>query len=251
MSTKLILLRHGESQWNLENRFTGWTDVDLTVNGKNEAKKAGELLFKENLNIKAVYVSYLKRAIKTSKICLKQLNLTQDKVIYDWRLNERHYGNLQGLNKLEVAKKYGEEQVLLWRRSYDIQPPQLSIDDKRHPKHDILYRDIEENLLPCSESLKDMVKRVMPLWIEQIVVQLKNRNNVLIVAHGNSLRAIVKILKGLSNEEVLSLNIPTAAPYIFELNENLELKSDEYLGNEDEIAKKSELVANQSARKIN
>ena len=229
MSTKLILLRHGESIWNLQNRFTGWTDVDLTENGKNEAKKAGELLFKENLNIKAIYVSYLRRAIKTSKICIKQLNLEQCEVVNDWRLNERHYGNLQGLNKSEVAKRFGKEQVLLWRRSYDIQPPPLSLDDKRHPKHDILYKDIEENLLPCSESLKDTIKRVMPLWLNQILRQLKNRKNVLIVAHGNSLRGIVKILKGLSSEEVLRLNIPTGAPYLFEFSEEFELISDHYL----------------------
>ena len=237
MSTKLILLRHGESIWNLQNRFTGWTDVDLTENGKNEAKKAGELLFKENLNIKAIYVSYLKRAIKTSKICLKQLNLKQCEVINDWRLNERHYGNLQGLNKSEVAKRFGEEQVLLWRRSYDIQPPPLSLDDKRHPKHDILYKDIEENLLPCSESLKDTIKRVMPLWLNEILRQLKNRKNVLIVAHGNSLRGIVKILKDLTSEEVLKLNIPTGAPYLFEFSEEFELISDQYLGSEYKITK--------------
>ena len=231
MSNKLILLRHGESTWNRENRFTGWTDVNLTENGKNEDKKAGELLFKENLNIKTVYVSYLKRAIKTSKICLKQLNLTQHEVFYDWRLNERHYGNLQGLNKSEVAKKYGEEQVLLWRRSYDIQPPPLSGNDMRHPKHDFLYKDIEKNLLPSTESLKDTIKRVMPLWLDQILRDLKSQKNVLIVAHGNSLRGIVKVLKGLSRDEILSLNIPTAAPYLFEFNEKLDLIRDEYLGN--------------------
>lgn len=251
MSVKLILLRHGESIWNLQNRFTGWTDVDLTENGKNEAKKAGELLFKENLNIKTIYVSYLKRAVKTSKICLKQLNLTHSEVLYDWRLNERHYGNLQGLNKLEVAKRFGEEQVLLWRRSYDIQPPPLSLEDTRHPKHDILYKDIDKNLLPCSESLKDTIKRVMPLWLDQILMQLKNHKDVLIVAHGNSLRGIVKILKGLSKEEVLNLNIPTASPYLFEFNEELELIRDEYLGNKDEIARKSKLVASQSTQEIN
>ena len=248
---KLILLRHGESTWNLQNRFTGWTDVDLKENGKNEAKKAGELLFKENLNIKTIYVSYLKRAIKTSKICLKQLNLSKSEVIYDWRLNERHYGNLQGLNKAETVKRYGDEQVLLWRRSYDIQPPPLSHEDKRHPKYDILYKNIEESLLPNSESLKDTIKRVMPLWLNQILVQLKNRKNVLIVAHGNSLRAIVKILKGLTSEEVLKLNIPTGAPYLFEFNEEFDLTGDKYLGDKDEIAKKTELVARQTIQKIN
>ena len=238
MSHKLILLRHGESKWNLENRFTGWTDVDLTENGKHEAKNAGELLLKENLNISNVYVSFLKRAIKTSKICLDQLNFNDREVYYDWRLNERHYGNLQGLNKAETAKKYGEEQVLLWRRSYDVQPPPLSSNDKRHPKHDILYKDIEEDLLPSTESLKDTIKRVMPLWLNQILKQLKKRNT-LIVAHSNSLRAIVKILKDLSSEDVLKLNIPTGAPYLFKFNEEFELISDRYLRNKDEITKKS------------
>ena len=248
---KLVLLRHGESIWNLENRFTGWTDVDLTKNGENEAKKAGELLLRENLNIKTVYVSLLKRAIKTSKICLNRLNLNESEVNYDWRLNERHYGNLQGLNKAETAKIYGDEQVLLWRRSYDIQPPPLSREDKRHPKHDSLYKDIDENLLPDTESLKDTIKRVMPLWLNQILRQLKNHKNVLIVAHGNSLRAIVKILKDLSSEQILMLNIPTGAPYLFEFNEEFDLISDKYLGNKDEVAKKSELVAKQTDQKLN
>ncbi len=247
----LVLLRHGESKWNLQNRFTGWTDVDLTENGKKEAKKAGELIFKENLNIKTVYVSYLKRAVKTSEICLKQINLKDHEVIYDWRLNERHYGNLQGLNKTETAKKYGEEQVHIWRRSYDIQPPPLSNEDKRHPKNDILYKKIDQNLLPSTESLKDTIKRVMPLWLNKILIELKNHKNVLIVAHGNSLRAIVKILKNLSSEEVMCLNIPTGAPYLFNFNEKFELISDYYLGDKAEIAKKLELVANQATKKIN
>ena len=197
---KLVLLRHGESEWNQQNKFTGWTDVDLTENGKNEAKKAGILLQKENLNIKTVYVSYLKRAIKTSKICLNQLKSNKHKVIYDWRLNERHYGDLQGLNKSETAKKFGDEQVLLWRRSYDIPPPKLSNKDKRHPKYDILYKNIKKAHLPSSESLKDTIKRVKPLWISQILPKLKNHENILIVAHGNSLRGIVKMLKRLSKK---------------------------------------------------
>tara|TARA_Y100000816_G_C25989961_1_gene517054 strand:+ start:197 stop:886 length:690 start_codon:yes stop_codon:yes gene_type:complete len=229
MSNKLILLRHGESIWNLENRFTGWTDVDLTEKGENEAKKAGELLVKENLNISYVYVSLLKRAVKTSKICLNQLKMNDCKVIYNWRLNERHYGDLQGLNKAETAEKFGDDQVFLWRRSYDIQPPPLSPEDDRHPKHSILYKDVEENLLPNTESLKDTIKRVMPLWLNQILRQLKNHKNVLIVAHGNSLRGIVKILKDLTCEEVLKLNIPTGAPYLFEFSEEFELISDQYL----------------------
>tara|TARA_B100001113_G_C21105492_1_gene620691 strand:+ start:1100 stop:1852 length:753 start_codon:yes stop_codon:yes gene_type:complete len=246
MLAKLILLRHGESKWNLENRFTGWTDIDLTKNGRHEAKIAGIQLFKENININTVYVSYLKRAINTSKICLKQLNYDYFKVVYDWRLNERHYGDLQGLNKSETAKKFGDEQVLIWRRSYDIPPPELSKKDKRHPIHEILYKDIEQDSLPSSESLKDTIKRVEPLWINQILPKLKNGKNVLIVAHGNSLRGIVKMLKGLSNKEVIGLNIPTGSPYLFEFNKKLELVSDRYLGDKDEIAQKLKLVAKQT-----
>tara|TARA_Y100001958_G_C21194351_1_gene521995 strand:+ start:110 stop:856 length:747 start_codon:yes stop_codon:yes gene_type:complete len=246
---KLILLRHGESIWNHENRFTGWTDVDLTENGKNEAKKAGILLLQENLNINIVYVSYLKRAIKTSKICLDQLKLADCDVVYDWRLNERHYGNLQGLNKSETAKKFGDDQVLTWRRSYDVPPPPLTSDDKRHPKYDILYKDIKKSQLPSSESLKDTIKRVTPLWINQILIQMKNQKNILIVAHGNSLRGIVKMLKGLSKEEVLSLEIPTGAPYLFEFNDELELINDEYIGNKNEITRRAKLVSSQASNK--
>tara|TARA_Y100001958_G_C21226741_1_gene552221 strand:- start:1507 stop:2208 length:702 start_codon:yes stop_codon:yes gene_type:complete len=233
MSNKLILLRHGESKWNAENRFTGWTDVDLTKKGMNEAKEAGILLFNENLNIKTVFVSYLKRAIKTSKICLKQLNNKNIDVHYDWRLNERHYGDLQGLNKLETSKKFGNKQVFLWRRSYDVRPPKLSNKDKRHPKYDVLYKNIKKNQLPSSESLKDTIKRVKPLWIDQILPKLKNDKNILIVAHGNSLRAIVKILKDLSNEDVMNLNIPTGSPYVFSFNEKFDLMNDQYLGSKD------------------
>ena len=249
MSSKLILLRHGESKWNLENRFTGWTDVDLTENGEKEAKKAGIQLLEENLNISAVFVSYLKRAINTCKICLEQLDYDYFKVVYDWRLNERHYGDLQGLNKKETTKKFGDEQVLVWRRSYDTPPPQLSKNDKRHPIHDPLYKEIDRGLLPDSESLKDTLYRVKPLWLSQILPKLKSGGNILIVAHGNSLRAIVKMIKNLSNEDVVNLNIPTGVPYIFDFNENLELISDFYLGNEDEIALKAKLVADQSTNK--
>ena len=246
---KIILLRHGESKWNLENRFTGWTDVDLTENGKNEAKKAGFLLKKENIKIKKVYVSYLRRAINTSKICLKHLVYDNSKIIYDWRLNERHYGELQGLNKTETANKFGEDQVLIWRRSYDIPPPQLSKNDKRHPIHDSLYKNINRNLLPNSESLKDTLERVKPLWLNQILPIVKKGNNVLIVAHGNSLRAIVKMLKNISNDDVLNLNIPTGSPYVFTYNKKFDLISDKYLENEDEIAKRTKLIAEQANNK--
>ena len=249
MTSKLILLRHGESIWNLENRFTGWTDVDLSKNGENEAKKAGALLLKEGLEIKNVYVSYLKRAIKTSKLCLNQLKATKFEVVYDWRLNERHYGNLQGLNKSETAKKYGEKQVLIWRRSYDVPPPPLLKKDKRHPKYDILYKNVKKTLLPNSESLKDTLERVKPLWFEQILPKLKIGENVLIVAHGNSLRAIVKMIKNLSDEEVLELNIPTGAPYLFNFDEKFNVISDIYIGDEDKLAFKARLISNRSSTK--
>ena len=166
---KLVLLRHGESKWNLENRFTGWTDVNLTKKGKQEAEGAGILLLEEQLNISLIYVSYLKRAINTANICLKQLKKTNLEIIYDWRLNERHYGNLQGLNKFETAKKYGDDQVQIWRRSFDIPPPPLSKDDDRHPKYDKLYKHIQRDQLPSAESLKDTLERVKPLWLNQIL----------------------------------------------------------------------------------
>jgi len=234
---KLILLRHGESQWNLENRFTGWTDVSLTKNGEYEAKKAGILLNNNNIQIDLAYISYLKRAVKTHKICQKQLKKTNMKIKYDWRLNERHYGSLQGLNKSQTAKKYGDEQVLIWRRSYDTPPPSLDDDDNRHPKFDILYKDINSEELPSSESLKDTLNRVKPLWDNNIIPQIKNGKNILIVAHGNSLRAIVKILKKITNEDIVNLNIPTGVPYIFEINNNLEVIRDYFLGDQDKILK--------------
>tara|TARA_Y100000590_G_scaffold462361_1_gene626260 strand:+ start:1166 stop:1855 length:690 start_codon:yes stop_codon:yes gene_type:complete len=226
---KLVLLRHGESQWNFENRFTGWTNVTLTKNGEGEAKKAGILLKNNNIEIDLAYISYLKRAIKTHKICQKQLNKSKIESIYDWRLNERHYGALQGLNKTQTAQKYGEDQVLIWRRSYDTAPPSLDCNDKRHPKNDILYKDIDKDKLPVSESLKDTLERVKPLWDNDIIPQIKNGKNILIVAHGNSLRAIVKILKKITNKDIINLNIPTGIPYIFEMDKNISLKKDYFL----------------------
>ena len=245
MKNKLVLLRHGESTWNLENRFTGWTDVDLSKNGENEAKKAGVLLSDNNFDIDLVYVSYLKRAIRTLKICLKQLEMINNEPIYHWRLNERHYGSLQGLNKSDTAKKYGDEQVLLWRRSYDIPPPKMDENDKRHPKHDRLYKEIDNQKLPNSESLKDTLDRVRPLWINQIVPQIKNGKSIMIVAHGNSLRAIVKILKKISDKDIICLNIPTGIPYVFEFKNNFAVKKDYYLGSQDEVLKKIDNVSNQ------
>ncbi len=235
MKNKLILLRHGESVWNLENRFTGWTDVDLTKNGENEAKKAGFLLSDNNIHFDLVYVSYLKRAIKTLKICLKQLKVIDNESVYHWRLNERHYGNLQGLNKSDTAKKYGDDQVLLWRRSYDVPPPKMDSNDKRHPKYDNLYKNVERQKLPDSESLEDTLNRVKPLWLSQIVPELKHGKNIMIVAHGNSLRAIVKILKKISAKDIIGINIPTGIPYIFEFNDNFSVKKDYFLGSQEDI----------------
>ena len=245
MKNKLILLRHGESVWNLENRFTGWVDVDLTENGKNEAKNAGELLSKNSITVDLIYTSYLKRAIKTNKICLKQLEIDNIEVLSHWRLNERHYGNLQGLNKKQTAKKYGEEQVLKWRRSYDTPPPSMNLDDKQHPRHDILYKDIDPIKLPSAESLKNTLERVKPLWINQIIPQFKKGQNIMLVAHGNSLRAIVKILKDISNKDIINLNIPTGFPYIFEFDDNFDVMKDYFLGNQKKILKKIENVSKQ------
>ena len=246
---KLALLRHGESQWNLENRFTGWTNVSLTKNGESEAKKAGILLNDYNIQINLAYVSYLKRAVSTYKICQKQLKNTNIEVLFDWRLNERHYGSLQGLNKAQTAKKYGNQQVLIWRRSYDTRPPSLDKNDKRHPKYDNLYKNIDHKELPTSESLKDTLERVKPLWVNNILPQIKNGKNILIVAHGNSLRAIVKILKKITNKDIISLNIPTGVPYIFEMNENLDVKKDYFLGDQNKILKQINDVSEQGKSK--
>ena len=243
--TKLILLRHGQSQWNLENRFTGWTDVDLTKNGENEAKKAGNLINSIRLNIDKIYSSFLKRAINTAKICLEQLKTKDLEVLYDWRLNERHYGALQGLNKSQIAQKYGEEQVLVWRRSYDIPPPLMDIDDIRHPSKDQLYNNVNPKLLPCGESLKDTVRRVMPVINDILIPEIQNNKKIMIVAHGNSLRAIIKVLREISDQDIVSLNIPTGAPYVLEIDSNLRVLKDYYLGDVKNIQKKAKEVENQ------
>jgi len=229
MANNLILLRHGESIWNFENRFTGWTDVGLSKNGEEEAKKAGVLLRENDLNIDLAYTSFLKRSILTYKLCSNELRKNID-VISDWRLNERHYGSLQGLNKLETSLKYGKDQVHIWRRSYNISPPKLSESDKRHPKYDKLYKDIDPKNLPSGESLKDTLNRVQPLWLNNILPLVRKGGNIMIVAHGNSLRAIVKILKNISNNDIVKLNIPTGVPYVFELSDEFEILYDYYLG---------------------
>ena len=246
---RVILLRHGESVWNLENKFTGWTDVNLTKNGEIEARKAGKLLLNNHFKIDKVYVSYLKRAINTSKICLKALKQDKLTTIKDWRLNERHYGNLQGLNKSDTAKEYGDEQLLKWRRSYDISPPKMSESDKRHPKYDKLYENVKPQNLPSGESLKDTLNRVKPLWLNEILPSVKKGKVLMIVAHGNSLRAIVKIFKNISNNEIVKLNIPTGIPYIFDFSNELKVLRDYYLGDEKEISRKANLVANQASSK--
>ena len=242
---KLILLRHGESKWNLENRFTGWTDVGLTPKGEVEAKDSGGLLSKENIEIDIVFTSVLKRAIDTMEICLKQMKKNNIETIYNWRLNERHYGALQGLNKAETALKYGDEQVLIWRRSYDIRPPELDWDDERHPRVDKKYKTLKKEELPSSECLKDTVLRFLPYWEKTISPEVKSGKRIMIVAHGNSLRALVKHLDKVSNEDIVGLNIPTGVPLVYKLDENLMPIKHYYLGDQEKISAKIKSVANQ------
>ena len=246
---KLVLLRHGESQWNLDNRFTGWTDVDLTEKGEIEAYKAGRLIKDNNISFNTVHTSVLKRANRTMEICLNAMGIKNAEISYDWRLNERHYGALQGLNKSETALKYGDDQVLIWRRSYSTPPPKLELNDERHPKFDSLYKNLDERDLPDSECLADTVDRFLPYWHNQIKEDILNNKKVLIVAHGNSLRALVKYLNDVSDENILKYNIPTGAPLVFELDKNLKPIKDYYLGNQDMIAKKMASVENQGKAK--
>jgi 2,3-bisphosphoglycerate-dependent phosphoglycerate mutase len=246
---KLVLLRHGESKWNLENKFTGWTDVELTEKGEAEAKNAGELINNENINIDLVFTSVLKRAINTMNICLSNMDHNNPQIFQDWRLNERHYGSLQGLNKSETAEKYGDDQVLIWRRSYDIKPPELDQDDDRHPRFDKKYENLDSKSLPSSECLKDTVERFLPYWEETISPNVKNGKKVMIVAHGNSLRALVKHLDKISDDKILGLNIPTGTPLVYELDEALNPLKNYYLGNQDEINEKINSVASQGKSK--
>ena len=245
---KLVLLRHGESQWNLENRFTGWTNVDLTSKGEQEAKNAGELLHHDGIKFDIVHTSLLKRANRTMDLCIEQMELNDIPKRYDWRLNERHYGALQGLNKAETAQEHGEDQVLIWRRSYDVRPPELDENDERHPKFDSLYSELPENLLPNSECLKDTVDRFMPYWFDVIKPEIEEGKRVLIVAHGNSLRALVKYLDQISDEDILKLNIPTGVPLVYELDENLNSMKSYFLGDQDEISSRVDVVANQGKK---
>lgn len=246
---KLVLIRHGESEWNKENRFTGWTDVDLSAKGIEEAKKAGKVLKENNFIFKYSYTSYLKRAIKTLNIILEEMDLMWIPVEKTWRLNEKHYGELQGLNKSEMAQKYGEQQVLIWRRSYDIPPTPLSEKDLRNPRLETKYHDVDTNLIPLTESLKETVERIIPYWKDNISKKLYENNEILVAAHGNSLRGIIKYLKNISNEDIVNLNLPTGVPYIFEFDDNLNLINDYFLGDEDEIKILMEAVANQGKSK--
>jgi 2,3-bisphosphoglycerate-dependent phosphoglycerate mutase len=247
--TKLVLLRHGESIWNKDNLFTGWADVDLSENGKIEAAKAGELLKSEGFSFDIAFASVLKRAIRTLWITLDVLDLMWIPVNHSWRLNERHYGALQGLNKAETAAKYGEEQVLIWRRSYDVPPPALTESDPRYPGGDARYQDLTQPELPLSECLKDTVARFLPYWHQTIAPVIQSGKRTIITAHGNSLRALVKYLDGISDQDILALNIPTGVPLVYELDDQLKPIRHYYLGDADAIAKAMAAVANQGRAK--
>ncbi|MBN2655175.1 MAG: 2,3-diphosphoglycerate-dependent phosphoglycerate mutase [Nitrospirae bacterium] len=246
---KLVLLRHGESVWNKENRFTGWTDVDLSVKGSEEAKKAGQLLKDGGYTFDIAYTSVLKRAIRTLWTALDEMDLMWIPVVRSWRLNERHYGGLQGLNKSETAAKYGEEQVLIWRRSFDIPPPALTKDDPRYPGSDPRYSTLSEAELPLTESLKDTIARFVPYWEETIAPSVKAGKKVLIAAHGNSLRALVKHLDSISDKDIVEVNIPTGIPLVYELDDNLKPLNRYYLGDPEDMKKAMQQVANQGKAK--
>lgn len=246
---KVVLLRHGESEWNKENRFTGWTDVDLSEKGVAEAHRAGRELKKGGFAFDLAFTSTLKRAIRTLWIAEDEMDLMWIPVRFDWRLNERHYGALQGLNKAETAKKFGEEQVKIWRRSYDTPPPALTPEDPRSPKNDPRYASLKEDEIPLTECLKDTVARFLPAWHEEIAPAIKSGKRVIIAAHGNSLRALVKYLDNISDDDIVGLNIPTGVPLVYELNSDLKPIKHYYLGDEEEIKKAMEAVASQGKAK--
>ena len=246
MNYMLVLLRHGQSAWNLENRFTGWVDVPLSEQGVAEAKQAGVLMRQAGLDLDVVHTSLLKRAIQTSYWALDELDQLWIPTKRSWRLNERHYGALQGLDKKETALKHGEEQIALWRRSYDVAPPELPSEDPRHPRFDPRYRSLAPDLMPATESLKDTVHRLLPYWHDEVVSDLRCGRRVLVTAHGNSLRALVKHLEGLSEDEVAKLNIPTGVPLVYELDAALKPIRSSYLGDADVVAQATAAVANQS-----
>lgn len=242
---QLVLIRHGQSTWNLDNRFTGWTDVDLSEQGNREAQEAGKTLLQEGFEFDLVYTSVLKRAIRTMWHVLSELDQMWLPVVRDWRLNERHYGALQGLNKSETAAKHGEDQVKIWRRSYDIPPPPLQADDERNAAHDRRYAGLKPEEIPLTESLKETVTRFVPYWENVIAPEVKSGKRVLIVAHGNSLRALVKHLDDISEEDIVGLNIPTGIPLVYDLDESLKPLGHRYLGDPEAIRKAAEAVANQ------
>ncbi len=246
---KLVLLRHGESYWNRENRFTGWTDVDLTEKGMSEARKAGRVLKDNGFEFDIAFVSVLIRALRTLWLTLEEMDQLWIPWERSWRLNERHYGGLQGLNKAETAAKHGEEQVLIWRRSYDISPPALEKTDERYPGKLRVYSNVAKNELPVTESLKDTVARFLPYWHDAIAPTIKSGKRVIIAAHGNSLRALVKYLDNMSEEKILKLNIPTGIPLVYELDSELKPIKHYYLGDPEEVKKAMESVANQGKAK--
>jgi 2,3-bisphosphoglycerate-dependent phosphoglycerate mutase len=245
---KVVLLRHGESTWNKENRFTGWTDVDLSPTGVQEAILAGKILKENGFVFQKAFTSYLKRAVKTLNQVLDIMDLDWIPVEKSWRLNEKHYGMLQGLNKAETAEKYGEKQVLIWRRSYDIAPDPLAIDEARSPRTDIRYNELTDAEIPLTEALIDTVNRIVPYWQNTIFPSLKQYEQIVVAAHGNSLRGIIKYLKNISDTDIISLNLPTAVPYVFEFDDALNLVKDYFLGDPDEINKKMNAVANQGKK---
>jgi 2,3-bisphosphoglycerate-dependent phosphoglycerate mutase len=246
---KIVLIRHGESSWNKENRFTGWTDVDLTDKGREEAKKAGQLLKSEGFTFDIAYTSVLKRAIRTLWMVMEEMDQMWLPVHNSWRLNERHYGALQGLNKAETAAKYGEEQVHIWRRSYDIPPPAMEPGDERYAGKDPRYSNLRADEIPLTESLKITVDRFLPYWYQEIVPVIKSGKKVIIAAHGNSLRALIKHLDKISDEDIPNLNVPTGIPLVYELNDDLQPLKSYYLGDQEEIRKAAESVANQAKAK--
>jgi 2,3-bisphosphoglycerate-dependent phosphoglycerate mutase len=245
---KLVLLRHGESVWNKENRFTGWTDIGLSEQGIREAIEAGKTMKDKGLQFKVAYTSYLSRAIKTLWLVLEEMDQMWIPVHNSWRLNEKHYGTLQGLDKIEMAEKYGDKQVLLWRRSFDVQPPALAADDPRNSHLDPRYAGLKKEDIPDTESLKDVVNRIVPLWQENISRSILLQKEILIAAHGNSLRAIVRFLKNMSDEEIVSFNIPTGIPYVFEFDDQLKLLNDYFVGDPEVIRQLMEKVANQAKK---
>ncbi len=246
---RLVLIRHGESTWNKLNVFTGWTDVQLSETGVEEAKKGGRLLKEQGFDFKMAYTSYLTRAIKTLWLVLEEMDLMYIPEVKSWRLNEKHYGELQGLNKTETAAKYGDEQVLLWRRSFDVPPQPLTEEDSRNPRLDKRYAGVDPSDLPLTESLKEVIERMLPYWNSDIKPSLQKHGEILVAAHGNSLRALVMHLKGMSEEEILAFNIPTAVPYVFEFDDDMNFVKDYFLGDPEEIKKLMEAVANQGKKK--